>query len=164
MPDIKGMHRTNILVEYTEALEAHDHTILSKCSTQCSDKCIYHTIVKEIIPQPDYTGPADASTLVQRYKHKRPKEGLRLPAPTPLPSDVKKLKHICFRNCPLAKSKELSQAIAARQQSIDILQLRVNVRILTLPHEHIPGGLNKLCDSSVMKLYSKNGHLSRRLF
>ena len=121
MPDIRGMHRTNI--EYAEALEAQDHAILSKCSTQCSDKCIGHIIVKEIGPQPDYTGPADASTLLQRYKDNRPKEGLRLPAPTALPSDVKKLKRICFRNCPLAKSKELSQAIDARQQAIDILQL-----------------------------------------
>ena len=96
------------------------------------------SIVKTIIPQPDYTGPADASTLLRRYTDNRLKEGLRLPAPTPLPSDVKKLKRICFRNCPLAESKELSQAIDARQQSIDILQLHGNVRILTLPHEHIP--------------------------
>ena len=57
MPDIRGMHRTNI--EYAEALEAQDRAILSECTTQCSDKCIYHTIVKAIIPQPDYTGPAD---------------------------------------------------------------------------------------------------------
>ena len=157
MPDIRGMHRTNM--EYAEALEAQDRAILSKCTTQCSDKCMYHTIVKAIIPQPDYTGPADVSTLLQRYKDNRPKEGLRLPAPTPLPSDVERLKRICFSNCPLAKSKELSQAIDARQQSIDILQLHGNVRILTLPHEHIPGELNKLCGSSVMKLYSKNGRL-----
>ena len=119
MPDIRGMNKTNI--EYTEALDAQDHAILSKCSTRCSDKCIYYTIVKAIIPQPDHTGPVDVPTLLQRYKDSRPEEGLRLPAPTSLPSDVKKLKRICFRNCPLARSKELSQAIAARQQSIDIL-------------------------------------------
>ena len=122
------------------------------------DKCIYHTIVKAIIPQPDYTGPVDVPTLLQRYKDSRP-EVLRLPVPTPLPSDIKKLKRMCSRNCPLAKSKELTKAIAARQQSIDILQLHGNVRILTLPYEHIPGELNRLCDSSVMKLYSRNGRL-----
>ena len=81
MPDIRGMHRTNIPVEYTEARETQNRAILSKCSTQCSDKCMsrYHTIVKAIIPQPDYTGPADASTLLQRYKDNRPKEAYVCP-------------------------------------------------------------------------------------
>jgi len=39
------------------------------------------------------------------------------------------------------------------------LQLHGDVRILTLPYEHIPGELRELCDSSVTKMYSKNGHL-----
>ena len=42
MPNIRGMHRTNI--EYTEALETQDRAILTKSSTQCSDKCIYHLL------------------------------------------------------------------------------------------------------------------------
>ena len=112
MPDVRGMQRTN--VEDAEALEAQDRAILSKCTTQCSDKCMYHTIVNAIIPQPDYTSPADASTPLQRYKDNRPKEGLRLPAQTLLPSEGKKLERICFRNCPLAESKGLSKAITAR--------------------------------------------------
>jgi len=66
MPDIKGMHRTN--VGYARALKAQNHAILSKCSTQCSDKCVYDTIVKAVVPHHDSTGPADISTLLQRYK------------------------------------------------------------------------------------------------
>ena len=37
--------------------------------------------------------------------------------------------------------------------------ITINVRILTLPYEHIPGELNKLFGYSVTKLYSKNGCL-----
>ena len=157
MPDIRGMHKTNI--EYAKALEAQDHAILSECSMQCSDKCIYSTIVKAVIPQHNNTGPVDVSTLLQRYKDSRPKEVLRPPAPAHLPSDIQRLKVMCFNRCPLARNKELLEAIDARQQSIDILQLHGNVRILTLSHEHIPRELNELCDSSVTKLYSKNGRL-----
>ena len=80
MPDIRGMHRTNI--EYAKALEAQDRAILSKCTTQCSDKCIYHTIVKEIMPQPDYTGPADASTPLQRQPPERGLTAADTDAPT----------------------------------------------------------------------------------
>ena len=59
----------------------------------------------------------------------------------------------------MANDKELFEAIDARQQSIDIPQLHGNVRILTLPYEQVPRELNKLCDSSATKLYSKNGRL-----
>ena len=48
MSDIRGMHRTKI--EYAEALEAQDHAILSECSTQCSDRCIYNTVVEAVMP------------------------------------------------------------------------------------------------------------------
>ena len=66
---------------------------------------------------------------------------------------------MCSNKCPLAKNKELFETIDARQQSIDILQLHGKVRVLTFPQEHIPRELNELCDSSVTKLYSKNGRL-----
>ena len=66
---------------------------------------------------------------------------------------------MCFNKCPLAKDKELFEAIDARQQSIDILRPHDNVGIITLPYERIPRELAKLCDSSVTKLYSKNGRL-----
>ena len=66
---------------------------------------------------------------------------------------------MCFSKCPLTKNKELFEAIDARQQSIDILQLHGNVRVLTLLHEHIPTELSELCGSSVTKLYSKHGRL-----
>ena len=104
-------------------------------------------IVKAVIQQHDNTGPVDVPTLLQRYKDSRPKEVLWPPAPAHLPSDIQRLKVMCFNRCPLAKNKEPFEAIDARHQSIDILQLHGNVRILTLPHEHIPRELNKLCDS-----------------
>jgi len=72
MADTRDMNKT--IIEYAEALEAQDRAILSKCSTQCSDRCIYNTIARAIIPQPDYIGSVDASTLLQRYKDNRPKE------------------------------------------------------------------------------------------
>ena len=74
-------------------------------------------------------------------------------------TDIQRLKVMCFSKFPLADNKELFEAIDARQQSIDILQLHGNVRVLTLPHEHIPAQLSELCDSSVTKLYSKHGRL-----
>ena len=85
----------------------------------------------------------------------------RLPARAALPSDlpVRRLKAMCFSKCPLAEDKELLKAIDARQQSIDIMQPHGNVRILTLPYEHIPGELNKLCGCTAIKRYSKNGIL-----
>ena len=123
---MRCVHRTNI--EYAEALEVQDRAILSKCTTQCSDKCIYHTIVKAIIPQHDNTGPVDLPTLLQRYRDSRPKEALRPLSPAHLASDIQRLKVMCFSKCPLTKNKELFEAIDARQQSIDILQLHGNVK------------------------------------
>ena len=97
MPDVRGMHRTN--TEYAGALEAQDRVILSKCTTQCSDKCIYHTIVKAIIPQYDNTGPVDLPTLLQRYRDSRLKEALRPLTPAHfLASDIQRLKVMCFSN------------------------------------------------------------------
>ena len=113
MPDIRGMHRTNI--QYAEALEAQDRAILSECTTQCSDKCIYHTIVKAIIPQHDNTGPVDLPTLLQCYRDSRLKEALRPLSPAHLASDIHRLKVMCFSKCPSTKNKELFKAIDARQ-------------------------------------------------
>ena len=62
-----------------------------------------------------------------------PQEALRPLTPAHLASDIHRLKVMSFSKCPLTKNKELFEAIDARQQSIDILQLHGNVRVLTLP-------------------------------
>ena len=66
---------------------------------------------------------------------------------------------MCFSKCCSAEDEELLEAIDARQQSIDILQLHGNARILTLPYVHIRGELRELCKCSVTKLHSKNRRL-----
>ena len=103
--------------------QAQDHAFLSKCSTKCSDKCIYNTGVRKIAPQPDDTGPVDVSTLLRSYKDSHPNEVFRPPLQADLPSDVKKLKDICFCK---GSAKEPLEAIDARRQSIDILQLHAS--------------------------------------